>query len=82
MGDLYIDRDLFDLITALQQSRYPEVRENSQQTIGQTKPIHNIYSHYRTALEYLIDNLPSVSPNMNTPIARAITPKIQGMDLF
>ncbi|MDR0651098.1 MAG: hypothetical protein LBG59_07050 [Candidatus Peribacteria bacterium] len=82
MADIYIDKDLFELITAIQQSRYPQRPENSNTSTSQTKPIHNEFSHFRTALEYLIDNLPSVSPNLNMTSNSIIVPRIVGMDLF
>ena len=53
-----IDDSLADLIMAMQQSRYPQVKEGSQATREKTKPIHDANSHYRTAFEYFIDNEP------------------------
>jgi len=42
---------------AIQNARYPQVRETSQATSAKTKPIHDWTSHFRTALEYAVDNI-------------------------
>ena len=40
-------------MSAIQNARYPEHKQGSNRTQEQTKPIHNMTSHYRSALEYL-----------------------------
>ncbi len=41
-----------DLVSSLQNARYPETKENSVRTTANDKPIHDWTSHYRTAVEY------------------------------
>lgn len=60
---LHVNKDLQEFITAIQQSRYPEVSENSQSTTEKVNPIHDFNSHFRTALEYLFDNEPVIDTN-------------------
>lgn len=48
-------------------SSYPEKSETSQSTSETRKPIHNIYSHHRTALEYMADNAPEKPKNDSRP---------------
>lgn len=55
-----IDDSQSDLIMAMQQSRYPALKEGGEATKEKTKPIHDANSHYRTAFEYFIDNEPSL----------------------
>lgn len=43
-----------DFASALLNARYPEVKEDTNRTTSNQKPVHNRTSHYRTALEYLI----------------------------
>lgn len=64
---LCVNEDLFDFIQAIQQSKYPSEKENSEATAEKTKPIHNIYSHYRTALEYYFDNEPKILRPQTSP---------------
>lgn len=40
------------MMTAVQNARYPQGSENSQNTTVRATPIHDWTSHYRTALEY------------------------------
>lgn len=42
----------YDAFNAIQQSRYPERRENSQSTTSPDAPVHDWTSHYRSAAEY------------------------------
>lgn len=49
-------RDTFS--QSIQNARYPQLSDNSQATNAKTKPIHDWTSHFRTALEYAIDNIP------------------------
>lgn len=53
-----IDEWCLDLITAMEQSRYPNVREWSENTTEKTKPVHDDTSHFRTAFEYFVDREP------------------------
>lgn len=55
---LCIDERNYDFINCINQSRYPTKSEGSQATSEGRKPIHDDNSHYRTALEYYIDNAP------------------------
>ena len=41
-------------IMSIQNSKYPEKSELSQSTSTSTKPVHDQFSHFRTAFEYLI----------------------------
>ena len=41
-----------DFASAIMNARYPEVKENSNNTTARVLPVHNWTSHYRTALEY------------------------------
>lgn len=50
---LYVDEKNTHFIECIQQSRYPEVRINSQRTTPVLRPIHNWTAHARTALEFL-----------------------------
>ena len=54
----FVDENQLDFIQAITQARYPEVKEGSQRTREQKLPIHNATSHFRTALEYWVDNEP------------------------
>lgn len=62
---LHVDNRLTEFIQAIEQSKYPDVKDNSQGTAEKTKPIHNIFSHYRTALEYYCDNAKDYTPQKN-----------------
>ncbi len=56
---LSIDEDNNEFFCeSIRLSRYPERQETSQNVTPITKPIHNIYSHHRSALEYMADNVP------------------------
>lgn len=57
---LTVDKNLLYVIQAMTQSRYPE--DTKSMTREKTKPIHDVYSHSRTAMEYFADNEPSVNP--------------------
>lgn len=54
---LVINKELTDFISAIVQSKYPQKKNNSQSTADARLPIHDGNSHYRTAFEYLLDNL-------------------------
>lgn len=56
---------VMDVISAVRNSRYsnPATREP---TTTNLEPIHNEYSHLRTALEYLIDNIQFTTPNVSS----------------
>lgn len=56
LSRIHINDSLEDFKTAIIQSRYPQKKEWSQETSEKVKPIHDWNSHYRTALEYWIDN--------------------------
>ena len=43
-----------DFSSSIQNSIYPEVKEDSMRTTSVSLPVHNWTSHYRTALEYWI----------------------------
>ena len=77
MGNIHVDKDLNEFITAIEQSRYPQRPDNSQATTWGTKPVHNEFSHFRTALEYLIDNLVMKYPKYGVTISKGITPTVQ-----
>jgi len=57
MRRLFIDEKNKTLIEAIKQSSYPQRREGSQSTGEISKPIHDQFSHLRSALEYLSVNL-------------------------
>lgn len=57
---LVVDKNQFHFIQAITQSRYPD--ETKSMTREKTKPIHDVYSHFRTAFEYFADNEPSQDP--------------------
>lgn len=66
-----VNDSLTNFIQAIVQSRYPKVKENSQNTSEKTKPIHDTCSHFRTALEYAIDNEPrSIKKEGGDPMQR------------
>ena len=54
------------LFRSVSQSRYPD--ETKQMTSEKTKPIHNEFSHFRTALEYFADNEPPVLAAQEKPL--------------
>jgi hypothetical protein len=57
LSRISIDKDQTELISSLTQSRYPD--DTDKQTTGKVIPVHNEHSHLRTAMEYLVDNLPN-----------------------
>ena len=79
MGNIHVEKTLYEFITAIEQSKYPQKPDNSQATTGGTKPVHNEFSHFRTALEYLIDNLITRYPWYWVTVSQSITPSIQGI---
>lgn len=58
MKRIHVGEYAMEASDAISQSRYPEVKENSQSTSEKTKPVHDWTSHYRTSFEYFIDNEP------------------------
>jgi hypothetical protein len=59
LSRIYINYDEnINLVESIRQSKYPKVKEGSQSTTERTKPVHDENSHFRTALEYFIDNEP------------------------
>jgi hypothetical protein len=54
---IVIHSSLHDFIASIVQSKYPQKNENSQSTADARLPIHDRNSHFRTAFEYLLDNL-------------------------
>ena len=58
LNRMYINSDLIEFVEYIRQARYPKSKEGSQSVIEKTKPVHDITSHWRTALEYFIDNEP------------------------
>jgi hypothetical protein len=79
MWNIHVEKTLYEFITAIEQSKYPQKPDNSQATTGGTKPVHNEFSHFRTALEYLIDNLITRYPWYWVTVSQSITPSIQGI---
>lgn len=77
MRRMYVNGSLTDFIQAIIQSRYPQVREGSQATTERTKPVHDVNSHYRTALEYFIDNEPQPIENQSTKVFEEKLKKIR-----
>ena len=77
MWNIHVEETLYEFITAIEQSKYPQKPDNSQATSWGTKPVHNEFSHFRTALEYLIDNLLTCYPWYWVTISHGITPTIQ-----
>lgn len=57
---LSVDKNQYNLLQAMSQSRYPD--DTKSMTREKTKPIHDVYSHFRTAMEYFADNEPSKDP--------------------
>ncbi len=47
-----------DFVDAIRNSKFPEKPEGHQDTSTNSKPVHDEYSHYRTALEYFAVNDP------------------------
>ena len=79
LWNIHVEKTLYDFITAIEQSKYPQKPDNSQATTWWTKPVHNEFSHFRTALEYLIDNLITRFPWYWVTVSKSITPTIQGI---
>jgi len=65
-----------DYISAMQNARYPEMKDTSMRTSAPDKPIHDWTSHFRTATEYGIswilqyETKKPTNPQMNTIIRR------------
>jgi len=70
LGRQYVDSDQTEYIQAMSQSRYPKYREQGQRTTEMLLPIHDAYSHFRTAEEYWADNEPEAfKPNSDMKAA-------------
>jgi len=67
-----------DLIQSMIQSHYPQVKENSQATSERTKPVHDENSHFRTCVEYFIDNEPRTEGLMNPEAPKIFMNKMTG----
>ncbi len=48
------NNNCLDFASSLMNARYPERKENSNNTSSFTKPVHDWTSHFRTALEYFV----------------------------
>ena len=59
MKKLEVDEGNEFFIESILQSRYPERTETSQATTPVNAPIHDLYSHHRSAFEYMADNVPT-----------------------
>lgn len=68
---MHIDDGQREFIQAITQSRYPQVKENSQSTSEKNKPIHDVNSHFRTALEYGMDNEPQFNPQKTSKVLQS-----------
>jgi hypothetical protein len=79
--NLCVNEDLHDFIQAIQQSKYPSEKENSESTTEKTKPIHNVYSHFRTALEYYFDNAPKPIKEKNPNRLEELKSKLRESEL-
>jgi hypothetical protein len=59
-GEIYkirYNNNCLEFASAIQNAKYPERAESSKSTSPNYKPHHDWTSHYRTALEYLINYL-------------------------
>lgn len=56
---------------AMLSAHYPERRENSQSTSAPNKPVHDMSSHPRTALEYYVLNEPETEPEYTNTVHQA-----------
>lgn len=56
LNSMDIDENLYEFREMIMQAHYPKVREGSERTAEQTKPVHDDTSHFRTGLEYYFDN--------------------------
>ena len=54
IDNLIVSEICSDFSSAIQNSRYPEIKENTNRTTPALLPIHDWCSHYRTALEYWV----------------------------
>lgn len=54
LNRIQVNEECTDFISAIQNARYPEVKEGAVVTTARTKPIHDWTSHFRTALEYMM----------------------------
>jgi len=57
MSNMLVHDRCQGFIESIQNSRWPKRNRTSESTKSPTKPVHNSFSHYRTALEYLCDFL-------------------------
>lgn len=68
---IHIDSSCEDVMQAMIQSRYPD--DTKGMTREKTKPIHDLFSHLRTAFEYFIDNEPQQAAQINKPLTYGIS---------
>jgi hypothetical protein len=54
MHRLKVNKKCTDFMWAIEDSRYPETKENSNRVTPNSHPVHNWTSHFRTSLEYLM----------------------------
>ncbi len=66
---LFIDKSCVDVFESLQQSHYPQIKDNVEITVEKTKPVHDEHSHYRTAYEYFISNEPKTDSRFNEALS-------------
>lgn len=57
MNNMRVHERCDGFIDSMQNSRWPKRNRLSESTSPVTKPVHNEYSHFRTALEYLCEYL-------------------------
>lgn len=58
LNRVFYNSDQIEREQSMIQSRYPQIKEWSEMTAEKDKPIHNEFSHFRTATEYFFDNEP------------------------
>ena len=54
---LYVNKESEYVLDCIKNSNYPEVSDNSQRTQKITKPVHDGFSHMRTAVEFFAVNI-------------------------
>lgn len=65
-----VSEKCLDFISAVQNARYPESKENSSRTTSISLPIHDRTSHYRTTMEYGVS---WILENETKPKTNAVT---------
>lgn len=75
------DEKAQDLINCIMNSRYPETPENSNNTKAKELPVHDAFSHGRTAVEYfsswMLANAPKPKEKTRIEIANPLTGQIE-----